>query len=308
MSLPVGCDGVNHADFSPDGRYFIVTCEYSGDLLKIDTVRQRVIARKHLPGDHPMPQDIKISPNGRTWYVADMQTGGVWVLDGGTFGTPSFVPTGDGAHGLYPSRDSRYLYVANRGEGTISLLGFATGKVARKWKLPGHASPDMGGVSADGNVLWLSGRYDHEVYAIDTTTGHLLARNQGWYRTARPLRLAAARPLLPGPHWHPALTDLPGTRCTFRDGQPASRRPDDRRPYRRTVTYRRLAKMSVESGWVGLRPASTYHSRPATAENSGAGSRLRTARVRRPRPPSVWLVCARIAARFCLRYGRTSTT
>ena len=26
----------------------------------------------------------------------------------------------------------------------------------------------MGGVSADGKVLWLSGRYDGEVYAIDT--------------------------------------------------------------------------------------------------------------------------------------------
>ncbi len=174
--LTVGCDGVNHADFSPDGRYFIVTCEYSGDLIKIDTVGQRVIARMHLPGHHPMPQDIKISPDGRTWYVADMQTGGLWVLNGDTFSPPTFVPTGDGAHGLYPSRDSRYLYVANRGEGTISLLAFATGKVARKWKLPGHASPDMGGVSADGKVLWLSGRYDHEVYAIDTTTGHLLAR------------------------------------------------------------------------------------------------------------------------------------
>jgi YVTN family beta-propeller protein len=174
--LPVDCDGVNHADFSADGRYFIVTCEFSGDLLKVDTVRQSVIARMHLPGDHPMPQDIKISPDGRTWYVADMQTSGVWVLDGDKFGTPSFVPTGAGAHGLYPSRDSRYLYVANRGEGTISLLSFATRKVVRKWRIPGRASPDMGGVSADGKVLWLSGRYHHEVYAIDTRTGRLLAR------------------------------------------------------------------------------------------------------------------------------------
>ena len=29
----------------------------------------------------------------------------------------------------------------------------------------------MGGVSADGRVLWLSGRYDAEVYAIGTRTG-----------------------------------------------------------------------------------------------------------------------------------------
>ena len=174
--LPVGCDGVNHADFSPDGRYFIVTCEFSGDLIKIDTVRQRIIGRMRLPGQHPMPQDIKIAPDGRTWYVADMQTSGVWELNGDAFTKPVFVPTGDGAHGLYPSRDSRYLYVSNRGEGSISVISFATRTVVRKWKLPGHASPDMGGVSADGRVLWLSGRYNGEVYAVSTVDGHLIAR------------------------------------------------------------------------------------------------------------------------------------
>ncbi len=174
-ALPVDCAGVNHADFSADGRYFIVTCEFSGDVIKVDTVRQKVIGKLHLPG-HAMPQDIKISPDGSAWYVADMQTGGVWVLDGDRFTVRTFVPTGDGAHGLYPSRDSRSLYVTNRGEGTVSVLSFATGKVVAKWTIPGPASPDMGGVSADGTVLWLSGRYHHEVYAIDTATGKLRAR------------------------------------------------------------------------------------------------------------------------------------
>ena len=87
-----------------------------------------------------------------------------------------FIPTGKGAHGLYVSRDSKVLYVSNRGEGTISVIDFATRKVARKWQLPGGGSPDMGGVSADGKVLWLAGRYNSEVYAIDTTDGKLLAR------------------------------------------------------------------------------------------------------------------------------------
>jgi len=32
----------------------------------------------------------------------------------------------------------------------------------------------MGGLSADGKELWLSGRYDNEVYAIDATNGSLL--------------------------------------------------------------------------------------------------------------------------------------
>jgi hypothetical protein len=46
----------------------------------------------------------------------------------------------------------------------------------KTWRLPGGGSPDMGGVSADGRVLWLSGRYDSEVYAISTATGKLLHR------------------------------------------------------------------------------------------------------------------------------------
>ncbi|GAA3296958.1 YncE family protein [Dactylosporangium vinaceum] len=174
--LTVDCAGVNHADFSPDGRYFIATCEFSGDLIKVDVVQQKVIGQLHLPDDHAMPQDIKISPDGGTWYVADMHTSGVWIIDGDQFTVRRFLATGAGAHGLYVSRDSKHLYIANRGEGSVSLLDFATGALSAKWKIPGGGSPDMGGVSADGTVLWLSGRYNGEVYALSTTDGHLLAR------------------------------------------------------------------------------------------------------------------------------------
>ena len=55
------------------------------------------------------------------------------------------------------------------------MVDIATNTVRATWAIPG-GSPDMGGVSADGKVLWLSGRYSGEVYAIDTTDGHLLAR------------------------------------------------------------------------------------------------------------------------------------
>ncbi|MGI5242131.1 SMP-30/gluconolactonase/LRE family protein [Dactylosporangium sp. CA-139066] len=175
-SVPVNCSGVNHADFSADGRYFIATCEFSGDLIKVDVQRQEVVGQLHLPRDGAMPQDVKITPDGRTWYVADMHTSGVWILDGDAFTVRVFLPTGAGAHGLYVSRDSKRLYIANRGEGSVSVLDFATGTLVTKWQIPGGGSPDMGGVSADGKVLWLSGRYDSEVYAISTDDGHLLAR------------------------------------------------------------------------------------------------------------------------------------
>ncbi|MFF9587993.1 hypothetical protein ACF1FX_01980 [Streptomyces sp. NPDC014646] len=175
-TVPVSCAGVNHADYSADGRYFIVSCEFSGELLKVDTARMEVVGQQKLPLHGAMPQDVKLSPDGGTFYIADMIANGVWVLDGGKFTTPKLLSTGKGAHGLYVSRDSKEMYVSNRGEGTISVFDFAQRKVTKKWLLPNGGSPDMGGVSADGKVLWLSGRYNSEVYAIDTDSGKQLAR------------------------------------------------------------------------------------------------------------------------------------
>ncbi|MFF8729576.1 beta-propeller fold lactonase family protein [Streptomyces sp. NPDC015171] len=175
-SVPVTCYGVNHADFSIDGRYFIVSCEFSGEILKVDTARMEVLRQERLPLRGAMPQDVKVSPDGKLFYIADMMADGVWILDGDKFTRPRFLATGKGAHGLYISRDSREMYISNRGEGTVSVFDFARDRLTKKWRLPGGGSPDMGGVSADGKVLWLSGRYNAEVYAIDTRTGAQLAR------------------------------------------------------------------------------------------------------------------------------------
>ena len=174
--LWVPCKGVDHMDFSANGRYLIASCEFSGAVIKVDVAGQRLMGRLPLDSPKDMPQDVKTAPDGSVFYVADMEANGVHVIDGESFRKVGFIPTGKGAHGEYVSRDSKVLYVTNRGEGSISLVDLDTRKVIRKWELPGGGSPDMGGVSADGKVLWLSGRYNSEVYAIDTGDGHLLAR------------------------------------------------------------------------------------------------------------------------------------
>jgi YVTN family beta-propeller protein len=175
-ALAVPCTGVNHMDFSGSGRYAIASCEFSGQLLKIDLERQRVVDVIKPPFARPIPQDVRVGPNGRLFYIADLAAGGVWKLDGPSFRIIGFDRTGAGAHGLIVSRDARFLYVANRNAGTISVISFRTTLVVRTWRLPGPSSPDMGGVSADGRTLWLSGRYNSVVYAINTRTGRLLAR------------------------------------------------------------------------------------------------------------------------------------
>jgi DNA-binding beta-propeller fold protein YncE len=169
------CAGIDHMDYTADGRFALASCEFAARAIVVDLPAERVVKTIDFPRG-AMPQDVKLSPDGRTFYVADMAAGGVWLLDARRMRRVGFRPTGAGAHGLYPSRDSRYLYVSNRGEGSISVISFRTRRPVRKWRLPGGGSPDMGGVSADGRVLWLSGRYHSEVYAIDTRTGALLRR------------------------------------------------------------------------------------------------------------------------------------
>jgi DNA-binding beta-propeller fold protein YncE len=169
------CSGVDHMDYTADGRTALVSCEFAGRMVVVDLVHER--ASKMIPlRAGAMPQDVKLSPDGRTFYVADMASGGVWLVDARRMRRERFVRTGAGAHGLYPSRDARRLFVSNRGEGSITVLSFRTRRPIAKWRLPGGGSPDMGGVSADGRVLWLSGRSDSVVYAIDTGTGRLLHR------------------------------------------------------------------------------------------------------------------------------------
>jgi YVTN family beta-propeller protein len=196
------CGGINHADFSIDGRFAIFTCEFDGTIAKIDLVDRKVLGylklqvpktrfkegtRSEPPATEictstkGMPQDIRISPDGKRFYIADMDADGVHVVDGESLTEVGFIQTGLGGHGLYPSRDGKRLYVANRGThkihgkrggpGSVSVIDFATEKVVATWTIPGGGSPDMGNVSTDGKTLWLSGRYDDEVYRIDTTSG-----------------------------------------------------------------------------------------------------------------------------------------
>ncbi|MDL2408146.1 YncE family protein [Rhizobium calliandrae] len=176
------CHGVNHADFAADNSYAIFTCEFSGGgLVKVDLSTRKVVGSLKL-SKRGMPQDIRLSPDGKVFYVADMMNDGVFLIDGDSFTEIGFIRTGIGSHGLVVSRDGTKLYVANRGSrnmkgagphgpGSVTVIDFATRSIAAQWPIPGGGSPDMGNVSADGKQLWLSGRFDGEVYEFDTTSG-----------------------------------------------------------------------------------------------------------------------------------------
>src|SRR5213080_4901351 len=164
QSLPLACKGVDHMEFTADGRFAVATCEFSGQLVKVDLDARAVVAYLTLdPGgldSTAMPQDIRSSPDGRVFYVADMKANGVFLVDPDAFRRVGFIPTGRGTHGIYPSRDGRLLYITNRGwnttaggrrgPGSVTVLDPRTEQIVATWVVPGGGSPDMGNVTADG--------------------------------------------------------------------------------------------------------------------------------------------------------------
>jgi len=200
-SVDVPCRGLNHADYTADLQAFVASCEFSGKLLVVDrqvTGVKKVIDLNAIVtpgatspemgrkmggpkaslevGASAMPQDVRLSPDGRWFLVADMLRNGLWVISATTMEFDRFIPTGLGAHGVYPSRDSSQIYVSNRDEGSVSVLDSASLTVRTVWRIPGGGSPDMGGVSVDGKELWLSGRYSSMVYVFDTSSGEVTHR------------------------------------------------------------------------------------------------------------------------------------
>lgn len=184
LSVP-DCAGVNHIDYTANGRYLLATCEFTyeeaphgqgmGRMVVVDVANETQVGTIDL-GPGAQPQDVKLSPDGTVFYVSDLKDAGVWLISASTFQKIGFIPTGAGAHGLYVSRNQKDLYVANRSAGSVSVIDFATNQVVATWKIPGGGSPDMGNVSSDGSLLWLAGRYNNVIYAFNTTTGALAAK------------------------------------------------------------------------------------------------------------------------------------
>ena len=139
-SLDVPCAGVDHIDFSADGSYLIASCEFSGQLIKVNVAAETVVGTLTLPdGSKGMPQDVKLSRDGsrllRRRHDGERCLGG----ERQHFKVTGFLHTGGGAHGLYPSRDARFLYVSNRSAGTVSVISLRTKHVVATWTSPAEA-------------------------------------------------------------------------------------------------------------------------------------------------------------------------
>jgi YVTN family beta-propeller protein len=170
-SIPIPWSGIDHGDFTADGRYWIGSTEYNGVVVRIDTVTMKLAGHLNVGG---LPIDARLSPDGKVMYVANQGLAGVTLIDTARFKKVGFIHTGAGAHGLVVSRDTKSLYVSNRLAGSISVIDLATRRLLRTWHVGG--SPDMMQVSLDGRQLWVSNRFHASVSVISTRTGKVLTR------------------------------------------------------------------------------------------------------------------------------------
>lgn len=188
--------GVDHLDFTADGHYLVASCEYSGVVVKVDIVTMAVVGHVVVGG---LPVDVRLSPDGELFYVANQGRHGVSVIDPWGLREVAFLPTGRGAHGLQVSRDARVLYVSNRLAGSIAVIEISARRVVALWPIGG--SPDMLQLSPDGHFLWASNRFGSTVSVVDTRSG----------------RLVQEVPVGPGPHGL-AYFPQPGRLCLGHNG------------------------------------------------------------------------------------------
>ena len=122
---------VDHLD-SPLTALAFASCEFTGQMIKVDLHTQRVVSTLVLGNGHTTPQDVKLAPDGKIIYVADMNSGGVWEIDH-RFRVISFVRTGAG-HTVYTRSRNRYFYVWNSSHIGIHLtrVSFETDRVVAK--------------------------------------------------------------------------------------------------------------------------------------------------------------------------------
>jgi YVTN family beta-propeller protein len=166
----------------PQGPRLFVSNEIAGTVSVIDIGTRAVV---HTIPVGKRPRGIRVSPDGRTVYVAlsgspiggpnvdestlppaDRKLDGIGVIDAATGRLVKMLPSGSDPEQFAISKDGTRLFIANEDAGLTSVLEVATGTILAQIKVGGE--PEGVDLSPDGRVVYVTSEYDNAVYAIDT--------------------------------------------------------------------------------------------------------------------------------------------
>jgi YVTN family beta-propeller protein len=109
-------------------------------------------------------------------YVTNEDDGTVSVIDGATETVAATVTVGSAPRGIATNGVTKKSYVANYGSGTVSVLDGTTHQVLGTITLPGGSNPQMVGVNAKTNKVYVAYEYyADEVEIIDGTLDSVAA-------------------------------------------------------------------------------------------------------------------------------------
>ena len=123
-----------------------------------------------------MPQDVKLSPDGRVFYVADMIANGVWEIDGRRL-QGDRLPAAPGAARTGSTRAATRASLRHEPRRGHDLGGQLRARgVVSDVDDPRRRQPRHGRRLGRRQGAVALGPLQREVYAISTRTGKLLAR------------------------------------------------------------------------------------------------------------------------------------
>jgi YVTN family beta-propeller protein len=153
----------SHIAYSPDSAVVYVTLQGTDRLIAIRTADGAVLWNNHV-GNTP----AGVIYNRGRLLIGCMGEAHIAVVDPATGRVERVVPTGKGAHTLFPSPDGKLIYATNRVDGTISVIDADTLEVKRTLSVPG--GPDDLEFAPDGTI-WAALRFAQSVGVIDPQSG-----------------------------------------------------------------------------------------------------------------------------------------
>ncbi len=201
VALPEVCPAPHHAAVDPRGMRVAVTCSLSDEIVLMDAASGHTLKRflaGPLPGPAGAPRytpmNVAWSPDGSHFYVTMAGTGEVRAFS--RSGDPDgSVEVGQGPAQIAGSASGRALVVANRRDGSVSVLDPATLAEVRRVKLADAAFPHGVALDPVGETAYVTweGRVGEPggVTAIRIDTGEVV-----WRREVGVLTLGVA--YLPG--------------------------------------------------------------------------------------------------------------
>ncbi len=130
-------------------------------------------------GGFSFPYGIRVNPVTNQIFVSAFGAHTVSIVDGATNQVIGTIPVGVGPYGLAVNQRLNLVYVANLNDGTISVIDAASQTVTNTFSLPQGARPGNIAFDAKTNELFVTAPANAVIYAVDATSGALVATITG---------------------------------------------------------------------------------------------------------------------------------